>query len=184
MNPCLQRRVRFAHPPLQHRFRACRGLRPWTPGCIPIIVLAVLDPNHLSWLLFWSVHLFCLSTHSHLSICSIHPFTSVHLFHLSTCSHLWIYSICPPIHICPPVPSVHPFTSVHLFYPPVHICPSVLSVHLFCLSTCSHLSTHSHLSHLFSHSHLSTCSCLSTHSICPSVPSVHPFTFGVIQVWM
>ena len=46
MNLCLQHRVRFAHPPLQHEFRACQGQSPRTPGCIPILVLAALDPNH------------------------------------------------------------------------------------------------------------------------------------------
>jgi hypothetical protein len=45
MNPCLWRGVHFAHPCLQHRFKACRGLRPRTPGCIPVLMLAVLYPN-------------------------------------------------------------------------------------------------------------------------------------------
>ena len=135
MNPCLWHRVRFTHPHLQHGFRACWGLCPRIPGCIPILVLAALIPNHQSWLCFIPIlvlpklypnHQSCLSSiiisvFAAFLICpsllSIHLFTSAYLPHLSMCS---ICSICPPIHICPPV----------------HICPSVLS-------TCSHLSIYS-----------------------------------------
>jgi hypothetical protein len=61
VNLCLWRRVRFAHPRLQHGLKACQGLRPWTPGCIPTFMLAVLYPNmnvgcplsqHQCWLHF------------------------------------------------------------------------------------------------------------------------------------
>ena len=33
------------NPCLRHGFKACRGLRPRTPGCIPTLVLAALHPN-------------------------------------------------------------------------------------------------------------------------------------------
>jgi hypothetical protein len=45
VNLCLRRGVRFAHPCLQHGFKACRGLRPRTPGCIPTLSLAALYLN-------------------------------------------------------------------------------------------------------------------------------------------
>ena len=63
MNPCLRCGVRFAHPPLQDEFRVCRGLRPRTPGCIPISVLAAPDPNHY-----------------HCFMMSIYIFTSIHFY--------------------------------------------------------------------------------------------------------
>ena len=33
------------NPRLHHRFKACWGLHPQTPGCIPTLVLAMLHPN-------------------------------------------------------------------------------------------------------------------------------------------
>ena len=45
LNPCLWCRVCFAHPRLCHGFKACQGLCPWTPRCIPTLVLAALHHN-------------------------------------------------------------------------------------------------------------------------------------------
>ena len=50
VNPCLWQGIRFAHPCLCHRFKACWGLHPQTPGCIPTLVLAVLHPSIKCWL--------------------------------------------------------------------------------------------------------------------------------------
>ena len=45
VNPCQRHRIRFAHPCLCHGFKACWGLCPRTPGCIPTLVLAALHPS-------------------------------------------------------------------------------------------------------------------------------------------
>ena len=37
--------LQAVNPCLRHGFKACRGLRPQTPGCIPTSVLAALHPN-------------------------------------------------------------------------------------------------------------------------------------------
>ena len=144
------------------------GACPQTPGCIPILVLAAVIPNHQSWLCFITIlvlpelypnHQSCLSSilisvfaaflicPSLLSIhlfTSAHPFTSIHLFtsvHLFMSVHLFPLFTCSHLSIC----------SIYL---------SLLSVYPFCLSTCSHLSQF----------HLSICSCLSA---CSAHPSVH-----------
>ena len=37
--------IQAVNPCQRHGFKACRGLRPRTPGCIPTLVLAALHPN-------------------------------------------------------------------------------------------------------------------------------------------